>query len=685
MSILWSCHQCNDGPKIWPINVQCVICGHVACEYCPTYKDSGTLGAIQVPAGGAARSGSFAKHPDPVIERPVPPPSTTHGPEDDAYAKAPSVGLARIRQGRGASILHEKISAIPVSGAPKALTLESHHGQTAASRAQGADPVQLEHFNFAHLWETSVLPVILRRIPPIVRSSFSLDVIRDSKRVGDDIQDPGATPVVRRVILFTSPHALNEEKKNGIKSLISIRLPEHYQSYIRHEFVVGKVRRCCDTVCGKSEDDPDVSCFPKRMFHQQRPLMGASIGLIKKDSAGTLGGYVRINGMLDLGLTCDHIFETKDEMDKMHPTSESINDQVVQPSYLDFPAKSEEFGLLAYASGYGKRPSKTRSAGIDEEIDMVRTDWALVTVEERRQGLNAMAKDDYLRDNVEVLPEAQSVLTTSTEVISCGGVGKVIPDQLVHTAGRTSGYQQSRVTLTKSWVHYDDDNNDTFEWGLYRDYQQHAEWIVNGPGQPGDSGTWVIEKEHNTFLGMIFSRGPVWGVGRRIAYFSTAENIEADIREALADKKLHITSMEILKPVVVNTSIVEKETISAIATPPTRRRHHDRAVGEASIPAKRPTDQIENDLFGVAYRDPSETVSVYQPQWDVEDDLSQELEIRDSQTASQTATRPFKPSMDSKKEKQRHSVVAPQVRVIGVSLPWGRRHLPVFTIILPVR
>lgn len=387
---------------------------------------------------------------------------------------------------------------------------------------------------FGIIWETRVLPLLDRELPQMIgHSELTIDVLRepDSRSTGKS-KSPPSDPLIRRVIHVSCPFEINVSCHETIRNMTREALAD-FSSTTVCKFHTGKVRRCCDC-CGSSEDDPDKSCSPKRVHYQPRPVMGASIGLDKSTFAGTLGGYLVIDGVKYVSMTCSHVleYENGEDCDVVNqPASGDSND----------PTQPSEFGRLQYASNSDRTRESTVAGADGKRVECI-MDWAIVRATRQRAGTNIAIEDDEITDVIESETfdeEHQQVRTMYPSVISCGDICEPREGMLVHITGRTSGFNFARITEGRSSVHHPN-SRVTKEWGLeiinpsQKDDDEHKRWILSGPGQQGDSGAWVVDADTKKVCGMIFARGPVYGTQQRIAYFSSMNDIILDVKGTIA-------------------------------------------------------------------------------------------------------------------------------------------------------
>jgi hypothetical protein len=456
-------------------------------------------------------------------------------------------------------------------------TLDKGYGHMNASLPIEILPRLLNETGFGRVWETEVLPLLDRELPRLIgHSELTINVLRalDSPTSGKSKSTPSDSHI-RRVIHVSCPFGIDVSYQETIRNMTKETLAE-FRAATVCEFHVGKVRRCCQ-YCGTSEEDPDKSCPPKRVHYQLRPVMGASIGLDKSTFVGTLGGYLLINGNWYVWMTNGHVLEceTRSGDNRRGEFSEVVN-QPAKGDSMD-AAQSNEFGDMQYMSTNDKTRISTLP-GADGKPARCGMDWAIVSATSRRAGTNIMIMDDDVPEAIEsetFNEEDQQVRTISPSTISCGDICEPREGMVVHTVGRTSGYNVARITEGRSSVHFGNDDIRK-EWGLeilnpsQEDGGEHKRWILSGPGQPGDSGAWVVSKETNQVCGMIFARGPVFGERQRVAYFSSMNDIILDIKETVAKWNKGIKpddiEIQVVKPRIVPHSSIAKRITNEVRT-----------------------------------------------------------------------------------------------------------------------
>jgi hypothetical protein len=580
-------------------------------------------------------------------------------------------------------------------------------------------PITTKQSPFTSIWHNKVLPVLDQRLPALIGNVFSIDVVRDlSSKLDRAHQLSLPDCKIPRIVHFSSPLGIDALYQDEIKGLIVDALPEDYRFAMTCKFHVGSVKRCCDCgFCGTGPDNLDASCAPKRTHHEVRPVMGASIAVDDCRYQGTLGGYVLVNSQVYLGLTNNHIFEDDREGRKV-AADNRWGHVVRQPAQSDSPETSEIFGELEYASGNRRREPVNRTRSHGEE--WVVMDWCTIRVDPGRAGANIIVKDEAVRnafDAERFEPLLQTVQPNVPNLVACGPECKEIyAYQKVHTVGRTSGYQIAQVTDGKSSVHFNE-KHVMHEWGLYIDPIMHDQWEYNplnenvdpetlvrlrekcshqkwtweGPGQPGDSGSWVIDRVTGALCGMIFARGPDYGDDDRVAYFSDIQDIIVDMKETIAkhNQSLGLTpddiSIEVVKPNILNfsgdigSSTTSKEILQQGSS------LQDTAI---RVPAKHSLGD-DHDFLDIGQND---LARPFRPQhWDLTDELESNLESFDAENPGDVNPCRHDANLEGPIEKKEKGDTKPATLVhrsratAGMLTNNRRRAPPSFSLVLLVR
>jgi hypothetical protein len=253
------------------------------------------------------------------------------------------------------------------------------------------------------------------------------------------------------------------------------------------------------------------------------PSLGASIGpKCCGDIAGTLGGFVMINGSA-YGLTASHIFEAA--LKKRNQTSQII--EVEHPAPGDQPQctnsllsskcskpTSFHFGRLHAWSGRIRRRTTTfdNICEVEDEHKLVEIDWALVRVE--KPGINTLPTPSIRG------VESRKYVETTCRVVGCAEVQCV---------GRTSGYGLGFISEVPGLQTFKDGVRHR-EWAIEKhDSLSVKRWNLEGIGVRGDSGAWLIDRESNALVGQIWGTNKAGRGKPRIAFFTPIEDVFSDI------------------------------------------------------------------------------------------------------------------------------------------------------------
>jgi len=102
---------------------------------------------------------------------------------------------------------------------------------------------------------------------------------------------------------------------------------------------------------------------------------------------------------------------------------------------------------------------------------------------------------------------------------------------------RTSSYQEGVINSNISYVDFGD--HETREWAVVKLLgMEDEEWITNGIGVDGDSGTWIIDSTTHQLYGVVWGRD---GEGAKtVTYYTSMTEIIADMKERLGDPEIRL-------------------------------------------------------------------------------------------------------------------------------------------------
>jgi hypothetical protein len=393
-----------------------------------------------------------------------------------------------------------------------------------------------------HTWKTYVGPEVSKLIQELpVGDSCSVTLVRQKGSLGY------FEPVIR----FHSP-----SQKSTARNIIRKKIREIYSKNNRPEIPIQFSNgRLVLLVGGASQptfpDDPsDDRGIPHERRYFQRPGMGISIGMTQcAHESATSGGYILV-GNTQLMLTVQHLerkardcvacnstgillnslsspapadiddlkeyFEEKlNNVEITMETSESVADEVHIATLAEtYPT---EFALINQLKGFQKhlcKPRKDYNFGkvVDHsnEIDYVRPDhvrggcdnitrhrmdWAIYEIEKERIGKNRFAHP------VGIVPSPRDI---QNEITNPYGMGEACQEwrefcvgENVYYVGNRSGYREGTIDETYTVIIHEGEVSQ--EWFIKPSTLVRDEEEVQG-----DSGAWVLGKEDNKLLGIIW-------------------------------------------------------------------------------------------------------------------------------------------------------------------------------------
>ncbi|KAI1208324.1 uncharacterized protein F4807DRAFT_461656 [Annulohypoxylon truncatum] len=464
---------------------------------------------------------------------------------------------------------------------------------------------------FAHHWEKIVVPYLKQTI---LRRSDVLSVGVVQAASGD-----------RKEVIILSGPQLDNSRKDELRNRILKGLPETFRGTLNFHFSQGTM------VSAQAQDD--TFCEPKNPFWHRNPMMGDSAGVFDeryeddtdKQGGRTLGLLLQIDGIGYWVVNC-HLLEgaikslKRDQIKLYQP---SIQDYAC---YKDLLPKSEssdkppidELGPFAAWSGepYGTTRESLHPFSHDGLGHSVVTDWA--AFQARSSHINKLR-----------IP--------NTEDESCNYIcfgSDVIPGRKVKISGRTSGLTEAFISLVPSIVFphtsYLEREGDHFvikhgngtgvltrEWAICHDAtvkydEEYKNYITDGAGVPGDSGSPIIDAVNLNYYGMLWGRNEysnceiVNAYGQvqrtvhipRVAYFTPYNDLCDDIQEKMGSR----TRPMLPDGSIPSLNVVEDETPGIDL--PRRSSAATRSKPKRSLP------ESIRKMLAVATSPPSNTLHV---------------------------------------------------------------------------
>jgi hypothetical protein len=369
--------------------------------------------------------------------------------------------------------------------------------------------------DFAHVWETTLVPLFTNVLESHCDGDFSVDVHNFPEL------DGGSVPCV---IFVSLPVVASSSLQERIRAVLAPAIPRRFhQTHI--EFRQGTFVQ--STWWGTDKDNVDSGCSPQNNGFQAVPTNGASVGPRSSTEAGTLGGFVKAGDKL-YGMSCRHVFE--EAISKKDP-------RVVHPGPLDLwlnegndpNARQLDMGeLFCYSEKYSTRQSFTYQGTGHSGVNHVEMDWCLFGP----------------------VPEGKNILFTTCfgmdRLVTVDTFASIEANTKVYAIGRTSGYSlgftsgvpgiiRMKGILRREWTvrrfypsSRDRDTHLDLRWQTLR------EWVTRGIGVSGDSGSWLMRCEDNAVVGLVWARNvnrgsPVERV--RLTYVTPFVDILNDIKE----------------------------------------------------------------------------------------------------------------------------------------------------------
>lgn len=369
--------------------------------------------------------------------------------------------------------------------------------------------------DFAHVWEKTILPIVLDILQANCDCDFSVDVHNFPELSGDSVP---------RVIYITLPAAAPVSLQELVREELSRRVPpQFHRTHLK--FRHGAVRRT--NWWGADERHLDLVCDPRNSTFQPIPTIGMSVGPHCSEDAGSVGGFVKVGDQL-YGLSARHVFEK---------AMEDGDTRVVHPAHGDHRVNTgndahSQQSLMGELFRWSRRDATRVSMTFDgsgvAEHNRVAMDWCLFGPVP--EGRNFLAVPCFDMNRVTAI-ENSAAIEGNTEVYA-----------LARTSGYSLGFtsdvpgiQKLEGVLRREWTvrQYSPSRWDP-AIHLEPPWQSIKSWVTSGIGVQGDSGAWLMRRSDNAVIGLIWARNhnhgtPVERV--RLTYITPIVDILADITE----------------------------------------------------------------------------------------------------------------------------------------------------------
>lgn len=377
----------------------------------------------------------------------------------------------------------------------------------------------------------------------------------------------GSHPIIRFRSSENQGLPSREHIRQRIKDLCSL----HKCISLNVQFTEGSLVRLTGGSSAPPVDDPsNDQRFPHQRRPWKKPGMGASIGLSHcARISATLGGYILVDGR-NFMISVDHFISRcrcKDTIDANKVRSPSISDiadvreqltrklndiqlkirlsapeeipldQVDQlftkdnneelEQYKRFQRELEDeqrgfaLGKIRYRCGTGEHPLRAAvnpqcPSWVDEKRSM---DWSLTEVTEvERLGTNVHRH----RSGEPKVEDLSSEVTQPNGLGKpCGQIDEVKGGEAVHYVGTTSGLREGVVNASLAII--GDEEDESYEWNIVVPEGERT----SDAAFKGDSGAWIISKETNRLLGLL------WGWEGGLLLFTPIQDVFADIKREL--------------------------------------------------------------------------------------------------------------------------------------------------------
>jgi hypothetical protein len=265
----------------------------------------------------------------------------------------------------------------------------------------------------------------------------------------------------------------------NLVTLLENRPSYHFSSNATSPFtaaVVEKQIRTDSMVVGRlSVVYPTTAGYYDRLRHARPAPAGVSIGNLRSNSAGTLGGIMRVNNT-PYFLSNSHV---------LAPYGYEMNDIIIQPGRIDGGTARDRIGLLTDVAD----PDPSRYNFVDA----------------------ALGRPDSGADLVD-------------DILGYGplkGSANVVLGATVRKSGRTTGPTVGNVIAIEATVKINYGSTLVY----FRD-----QMIIEGAGQqfsqPGDSGSLILDS-NNKAMGLLFAGSEFTTIATPISYVLDRFNAEA--------------------------------------------------------------------------------------------------------------------------------------------------------------
>ncbi|WYZ43158.1 hypothetical protein EsH8_VI_000857 [Colletotrichum jinshuiense] len=431
---------------------------------------------------------------------------------------------------------------------------------------------------FNDIWEHKALPDLRKTLDDSYNGAYSVTI---------QFNYAISARIVEVMTLEQLPEAVDEKVKDDVK--------EHFKTaefLVEVEFTVGTVEHSADAP-RSSRDVDDHWNPPGNASRHSLRLLGDSVGCEGGSGAATLGPAIMHEGKR-CWLVNWHLFDGNPHWTNLSAATDEIPElYLVHPAEMDC-SDGKQPGRIAKLKAYSGRmydtwrESRSLKNFAPSRNNCVVTDWAICTAEAAEILENRLR---YAPDGIEFEDRSDPV------------EGLFQDDPKLHvarTTGRTSGLRYATVCETPSLMCHRPDFI-TREWYLenWVDRLEPEQWILGGPGVPGDSGAAVVDDETGYLVGQIWGRNKYGGDRNvpRITYFTHIWDIFDDIKKRYPDKgNAELIIQPGAQPLYETNAQTATEGIEAsrfssepdtdgttLSPSPARSRAHSPVVGEHKV------------------------------------------------------------------------------------------------------
>lgn len=386
-----------------------------------------------------------------------------------------------------------------------------------------------DHEDFAHVYEMTIVPVVVDILQANCDCDFSIDVHNFPELSGESVP---------RVIYITLPFAASGQLQELVRDALARKMPPRFhQTHLK--FRQGSVKK--STWWGTDDTHIDPVCDAQNGAFHPISRMGMSVGPhCSEEDGGTVGGYLTIGGV-QYGVSARHVFQKAlDDCDMrvVHPSqgdhrANQFNDPDTQQSPMGnvFICSKKDMKTQKDVT----RVSLTfEGSGVSEHQNKVSMDWCLFGPVPEGKNFLSVPSFEMNRSKRLVTVEKSAMIEGNTEVYA-----------LARTSGYSLGFtsdvpgvQRLEGVLRREWTvrQYSPSTWDP-STHLEPPWQCVKRWVTSGIGVPGDSGAWLMRRSDNAVLGLIWARNHNHGtpVERiRLTYITPIVDIIADIKERVA-------------------------------------------------------------------------------------------------------------------------------------------------------